>query len=142
MLCRPIQPIRRSASASIAGRLGMEAAADLRVGWIGLQSIAHHFGQRMFEGRAVAGQDNRRAARFVFELGSFYRLIIAGLLESLFDQRSERESIGREEGIARQETHLVNQAGHSLYPISQSGVERSAKFRIFPFVGQELLMSR
>jgi len=119
----------------------VKADADFWVTRIGLQCIEHDFGEGVFECGAVAGQNDGGAAGFVFKLGGLDRLIFAGFLERLFDKRGEGEGVCCEQSVTSEEAHLIDEAGDAFDTIGQGSIERGAKFRVFPFVGEQLLVS-
>src|SRR4029450_2775418 len=97
----------------------IEPNADLWISRIRLQSIQKHLGEGVLESRAVAGNDDRTAAGFAFEVGGFYRLVPASLLESFFDKRRQRECLLGNDRIAGQESHLIDQAGDPFDSVGQ-----------------------
>src|SRR5258708_6682266 len=96
----------------------------------------------MFKCRPVTSEDKRLVSRFVFELGGFDGLILSGLVERFFDQGGQWKGLLGNHGIASQETHLVDEAGDSLYSITQGRIKRGAEFRIFEFFPEQLLVGR
>ncbi len=78
--------------------------------------------------------------RVVFELRRFGRLVFAGFLVGLLDQRGEREGLLRNQRVAGQEPHLIDQARDALDAVGQRHVERGAESGVFPFVREQLLV--
>ena len=83
-----LQPLQ-----AVATGFHVHANADLRIGRVRLEGVKHHFGQRMLERRAVAGNDDGFAGRSYLSWRRFGRLVLAGFLVGFLEQRGEREGL-------------------------------------------------
>ena len=52
----------------------------------------------------------------------------------------QRDRLVGDEGVAREEAHLIEQAVDALDAFGEGGVERGAKFGVAIFFGEQLLM--
>src|SRR5438105_15895059 len=95
----------------------------------------------MLKRRAVATHKNRFAGAVVTKLALLDGLVLAGFLVRFLEQRADRERLVGEQRITTEETHLADEPVDAFDAISQGEIERGAKFRIFPFFDEQLLMS-
>src|SRR5437868_10435178 len=97
------------ARAAIDIGVSLKPDTNFGIGRIGLQGIEHDFGESVFKRGAIAGEDNWCFAGVVFKLAAARRLVLARFLVSFLQKWGQGEGFVRDERIASEKAHLVDQ---------------------------------
>jgi len=109
----------------LAIAVGIELHGDVDAWAVraGLEGIEHDFGDSVFEGGAVAFDDDGFLADVVFELSGLNGLELLGFLVSFLDEVGEGELFAGGEVVAGEEAHLVDESGDAPHAVGQGGLQ-------------------